>query len=211
MSLQAARIVVLVSVLLNASGSLADSLPPLTEESIQNFLQSIDEVRKLGEKYGVTGQDGQSLGSFTKIRSASMVGPGGFGVPDKAQLARVEAPISLSLPEMRASDGYGEMVAAVKRHGFRDVEDWAMIGDRAVRAYAAIQMEAEMPRINAQMKQMRENLAKSGMPAARQEAMLKMMQPGADAMKNLAEAPAEDKQAIKPFAAQFKKLAETQR
>ena len=72
---------------------------------------------------------------------------------------------------------------------------------------AAIQMEAELPKLNAMLNEMRENLAKSGMPPERQKAMLKMMEPGAEIMKQFGEVSPEDKRGSEPFAAQFAELA----
>ncbi len=91
------------------------------------------------------------------------------------------------------------MLATVKKHGFSSIEEWANVGDRSVRAYAATKMETEMPKMDEQMKEARESLKKSGMPPAQQEAMLKMMNAGSEMMKAYEDVSAADKKAIKPF------------
>lgn len=199
--LRRATIAAIIFSLFSSCLSIADSLPPLTQESIEQFLQSMDDVQKLGKKYR----------DDAKAVNASTGRPSGMAMSNEQQLARAAAPISSALAEMRKSEGFGEMVATVKRHGFGDVEEWAKLGDRALRAYAAIRLEADMPKINAQMEQMRENLERSGMPAARQETMLKLMQPGAELMKQFEQIPAEDKRAVEPYMVQFRKLAESPR
>lgn len=186
----------------------AESSAPLTQDNIQRFLQSMPDVEKLGEKYADDEANGPLAAMASREQMTSQGGAAGMAAPSKEQLERATSPLTTSLPGMRASKGYAEMVALVKRHGFSSVEEWATIGDRSIRAYAALQMETETPKVKEQMEEMRANLAKSGMPAAQQEAMLKMMNSSAEVLNTFADVPAADKQAIKPFAAQFEQLGE---
>ncbi|MBW2726593.1 MAG: hypothetical protein JRE71_19605 [Deltaproteobacteria bacterium] len=203
--------ITIVALVLFLSGGLAaaESAAPLTQENVQRFLQSMPDVEKLGEKYA-DGERGGTLDILAaRNQMASTRGASNMAPPTKEQLEIAAAPLTASLAGMRASAGYDEMVATVKRHGFSSVEEWATIGDRSIRAYAALQMDAEAPNIEAQMKEMRENLAKSGMPAQQQEAMLKMMSSSAEVLNTFADVPAADKKAIAPFAAQFEQLGQS--
>ena len=112
---------------------------------------------------------------------------------------------------MSQNAGYGEMTATARRYGFSSVEQRATVGDSAVRAYAATRMDAELPKIQAQMDEMRANLKKSGMPPERQEAMLKMMDSGSALTKTFDDVSAADKTAIAPFQSQFEQLEIRQR
>jgi hypothetical protein len=180
----------------------------LTQQDVQRFLQSMPDVEKLGEKYG-DDDKAKGMGAMTSRDQMRSMGAGAnMAPPSKELLERAAVPLTSSLAAMRGNDGYEEMVATVKRHGFSSVEEWATIGDRSIRAYAALQMEDQAPKVEAQMKEMRENLAKSGMPPAQQEAMLQMMNSSAEVMNTFADVPAADKQAVKPFSAQFERMGQ---
>lgn len=201
------RIGIAVFALVLSSGiSAAESSTPLTQENIQRFLQSMPDVQKLGEKFS-DDEKGDPLAAMATRDQMTMQG-GAFGMapPSKEQLERAVAPLTSSLSSMRVHSGYDEMVAAVKRHGFNSVEEWATIGDRSIRAYAALQMETEAPELKAQMAEMKASLEKSGMPAAQQEAMLKMMDSSVEVMQAFADVSDADKKAVEPFAAQFEQL-----
>jgi hypothetical protein len=196
--------------LVGLAGGLAaaESTGSLTQRDIQSFLQSIPDVEKLSEKFTDDGQAAPLAAMAKRDQNAVMGGTPGMAAPSKEQLERAAAPLSFALPGMRANKGYPELVATVEKHGFSSVEEWAATGDRSIRAYAALRMETEAPKVEAQMKEMRANLAKSGMPAAQQEAMLKMLNSSADVMNTFADVPAADKKAVKPFASQFEKLGD---
>lgn len=205
---RASNTIVALFLFLSGGVSAAESTAPLTQESIQRFLQSMPEVEKLGEKYA-DGERGGPLDALAvRDQMAAMRGASNMPPPTSEQLEIAAAPLTASLESMRASTGYDEMLAAVKRHGFGSVEEWATVGDRSIRAYAALRMEVEAPKVEAQMKEMRENLAKSGMPAQQQEAMLKMMSSSVEVLNTFADVPAADKKAVAPFAAQFDRLGQ---
>lgn len=201
------RIGIAVFALVLSSGiGAAESSAPLTQENVQRFLQSMSDVQKLGEKFSDDVKGNPLAAMATRDQMIMQGGASGMAPPSKIQLERAVAPLTSSLSSMRVHSGYDEMVAAVKRHGFDSVEEWATIGDRSIRAYAALQMETEAPELKAQMAEMKASLEKSGMPAAQQEAMLKMMDSSVEVMQAFADVSDADKKAVEPFAAQFEQL-----
>ncbi|MCP5040039.1 MAG: hypothetical protein GY944_03350 [bacterium] len=180
----------------------------LDSDTIQRFLDSMPDVQKLAEKYPEDPQTAREEQMAMQNEYGAMAQSPAMTGPSEEQLARVRAPFTSSLGEMRASEGYDEMVATVKRHGFDGVEQWAEVGDRAMRAYGASKMAAEMPKIEAEMKKLRENLAKSGMPIDQQKAMAQMMDSSSQMLSGFENVPEADKKAIEPFIPRFDKLAE---
>jgi hypothetical protein len=191
--------------------SAAEPSPPLTADSIQRFLASLNDVEKLVEQFTKSDEESAAAMEHARKEMSSMGGAGAMQPPTNEQLERALSPFSSSLPVMSQSAGYDEMIATVKLYGFSSVEQWASVGDNAVRAYAATRMDAELPKIQAQMDEMRANLKKSGMPPERQEAMLKMMDSGSALTKTFDDVSAADKKAIAPFQSQFEELEIRQR
>ena len=183
----------------------AESIPALNADNIQRFLQSMDDVERLGEKYGAKEKAAKEMKNAQKKYEAMAQARMTQG-PSKQYLERATAPLSSGIPGMHESGGFDEILAAVRRHGFSSVEQWAGIGDKAIRAYAATKIEEQVPEIDKQMKEMKANLAKSGLPAEQQEAMMKMMGAGSTIMKSLDDVSAADKKAIRPFISQFENL-----
>lgn len=68
-----------------------------------------------------------------------------------------------------------------------------------------------MPKIQAQIDEIRANLKKSGMPPETREAALKMMDSGSALTKTFDDVSADDRKAIAPFQSQFDQLAVRQR
>lgn len=182
-----------------ATASLAQTTKPLTASEIKGFLNSLDDVEKLSKKYGDTQKENERAIAEAQKSLAT-------GGPSPELMKRAASPLTTSLPMIRESEGLDEMRATIRKHGFSSVEEWADVGDRSFRAYAATKMEAEMPEMNAKMKEARESLKKSGLPPAQQEAMLKMMGAGTELMKAYEDVPAADKVAIKPFLKQIEGL-----
>lgn len=195
--------VIFVALLSFGFESAAESTAPLTAKSIKGFLDSLDDVEKLSEKYGdkekPMKQQKRAMSAAEAQQQYSSMADIAAMAPTQEQMKRAASPLTSSLPEIRASEGLDEMLATVKKHGFSSIEEWASVGDRSFRAYAATKMEAEMPKMNQQMQEARESLKASGMSAKQQEAMLKMMSGGSELMQAYEDAPAADKKAIKPF------------
>ncbi len=194
---------------------------PLTSDRVSRFLDSLPDFEALGEKYGDEGQQppselGRKKRKNTKRRMQQP--PQGIeglaqaqeaAMPTADQMKRAGSPFTSGLEEMRSSEGYDEMVATVKRHGFSSVEEWASVGDRAVRAFAATKMKQQAPEMNAQMEEMRKNLAQSGMPKAQQDAMLEMVDSTRETMKTFQDVPEADKKAVAPHLDRFEALSES--
>lgn len=209
-----------LSLALAAAGTtaLAADDVALTSDRVDRFLDSLPDVEVLGQKYGDASEKMSKQKKNKRMNphgAAGMAGmaPGGdfsHMMPSEAQMERAASPFTSNLEEIRASEGYGDMVSTVKKHGFSSVEEWAAVGDRAMRAFASLQMADEIPELDAQMEDMRKQLAQSGMPKAQQEQMLKMMDTGRVQMKKFQDVPQADLNAVRPHLKRFEELGQSQ-
>lgn len=205
-----ALLLVVFLAFLAGSPAAAGSSAALAAEDIQHFLDSMPDFERLGEKYADREKNERKAReemAAERQRYASMAPGQALAGPTPEQIERMKAPFSASLGEMRKSEGYDELVATVKRHGFDSVEQWAAVGDRSMRAYLAAKMETEMPKMDAQMEKLRGQLAQSGMSMDQQKAMMKMMDASSQTLSAFQDVPEADKSAIAPFVEQFDALS----
>jgi len=210
---QAGSILVVLLALL-ACPSLAVAEADLSSNQVDRFLDSLPDVEALGEKYGRQEPqqripDPEALRRRMPHGAAGIAGlaeSGGFAIPKAAPIERATSPFASHIDVMRASEGWNEMVSTVEKHGFASVAEWASVGDRAMRAFAASQMDREMPKMDAEMAKMRKRLTESGMPEAQQEAMLELMNSSQRAMQTVQDVPEADKRAVAPHLDRFRAL-----
>lgn len=177
---------VAVVLLLSAPAS-AQTLEPLTADTVKGFLVSLQDIEEVGNKYEVM----ELMNPNTSVDTA---------------MARAAAPFTAVIAQMQGHQAYGEMVAAIERHGFSDIQQWAATGDRVLKAFAANRMAAQMPQIDEQMKQAVEQIENSGMSAAQKEAMLQMMQSSRQIMGLYDDVSPADKAAVLPFMSEIEAL-----
>ena len=178
-----------VASLLFAGPALAQTSGTLTPNIIEGFIDSVRDLQEIGEKYDATGLMNPNMSLDEGIERAA-------------------APFSAAIAQMQGHAAYGEMLAAIERHGFSDLQQWALTGDRVMKAFIANKMGAEMPQMDAQMKQALEQIENSNMPAAQKETMLKMMQSSTQMMGAYADVPAADKAAVAPFMSMIEGLGQ---
>ena len=159
------------------------SAQALTDDEVLRFIASFQEMRTVAEQY----QDSDQL----------VPGPASS---DEAR-QRVESPFTSSLADMRKTDGFSDMLRVMKKHGFASEKNWAAIGDRVIRAYAAVRMDEQAPQLNKEMAEALKQLEESTMPEAQKEMMREMMRTSNQFLEVYADVPEADKNAVRPHIA----------
>ena len=162
---------------------LASPVHALTDDQVVRFIASMQEMRTIADRF----QDTDRL----------VAGPGSS---DEAR-QRVESPFSSSLSDMRRTDGFDDMLGIMKKHGFTSEEQWAEIGDRVIRAYAAVRMAEQAPQLDKKMADALKQLEESSMPEAQKEMMREMMRTSNQVLEVYADVPEADKDAVRPHIA----------
>jgi len=94
----------------------------LKDADIRHFIAAIKPLDKLGKKY--------ALDQDKDMMSQTMDGE--FN------------PMSQSLKRIRKHEAYGEFKHIIQKAGFSSDEEWAMVGDRVMKAFIALKMKKEM-------------------------------------------------------------------
>jgi hypothetical protein len=103
--------------------------------------------------------------------------------------------------QIKASQGYDEFAAVIKKHGFDDVEQWAEVANRVTMAYAALMMEDQSAQMKTQLEATRKQIeADTNMSPEQKKAVLKQLDASAGAMTGLPVSEA-DKAAVRPHRA----------
>ncbi len=106
----------------------AAALEPLQVEA---YLDSLDEVKQLGERMKAAGQD-----AFLAREISPKAGES-FDPHQRAVMAL----------KREHAEQYAQMKRIVLSRGFTSPESWALAGDRVVLAYGAIKAESESPEV----------------------------------------------------------------
>jgi hypothetical protein len=175
--------------LLLAGPALAQTSSALTPDVVEGFIVSLRDLQEVGKKYDAEGPMNPNMSLDEGMERAA-------------------APFSAAIAQMQGHEAYGEMLAAIERHGFSDVQQWALTGDRIMKAFVANSMEAETPQMDAQMKQALEQIENSNMSAAQKETMLQMMRSSTQMMSAYTDVPAADKAAVAPFMSTIESLGQ---
>lgn len=166
--------VVLALMALMALMAPARAEAPLTDRDIQQFIDSMPEMRVIAERHEQ---------EFRQYRDEFARDP----------KANSEAPFSKALAGARSSPAYAEVDAAARRYGFDGAADWGHKADRISRAYIALEVERRRPEIEAGLAAARLMIESNARFSAEQKrAMLAQLQQGAALMQGW-EAPEADK------------------
>jgi hypothetical protein len=165
----------------------AQQTRPLADRDVRAFVASFPELRRLGEKYEAefAGQRGMAPGGSAQ------------GPPDM---------FAGALTEMKASRGYGEFLAILRKHGFDDAEQWADVSGRVMAAFLSIKMGAAMPQMQAQIEQARKQIeANPSLTREQKQVMLERMQASMGMMRS-SQASAADIATVQPHAAAIERI-----
>jgi hypothetical protein len=61
------------------------------------------------------------------------------------RLGNIDAPFSSAIESIEGYQGYNEMADVIRTQGFGDTTEWALFGDRVMRAFAALKMAGQKP------------------------------------------------------------------
>ena len=171
-----------VLVLLAALPAMAQSL---TDERIERFIASLEDLESLGEK----------------VENTDMFGDMGQEIQEQAMRKGEFRPMRMMVEKMRDHEMHDEFATVVSDHGFQRPEDWADTGDRIMRAMTAMELEkhnqddmqAEMGTMMEQMKN-NPNISKE-----QRKRMREQMEQAMAGMKAMADAPEADIKAVRPY------------
>ena len=109
----------------------AEAADRLSGAHIKGFMSSFPELKAMADKRRI---------DFEKDR-------------DRRGRATAQGfnPFSEGIAKLRAAGAYGEANRIVRRHGFANVEAWAGIADRILRAYIALSMQGQQGQMSAGM------------------------------------------------------------
>ena len=158
---------------------------PLSDERIERFLASLEDLESLGKQ----------------VENTDMFGNMGQEIQEQAMRKGEFRPMGMMVEKMRDHEMHDQFSSVVSDHGFQRPEDWADTGDRIMRAMAAMElqkhdrgdMRAEM---GAMMNKMENN---PNISEQQRKRMRQQMGQAMAGMKAMADAPQEDIEAIRPY------------
>ncbi|PCJ44561.1 MAG: hypothetical protein COA76_16425 [Moritella sp.] len=110
-------------VLFSSSLFAAHAAPTLSGDDIQHFMNAMKPLKKLGAKYDFNDNGNSSTAQMAQT---------GF------------APMSRSLAEVKNHEAYEEFKTIINKAGFSSPEQWAVVGDRVMRAYMSLKALEEL-------------------------------------------------------------------
>jgi hypothetical protein len=162
-------------------------------------VQSIYEIHETAKKYGPSPIDASNLQELGAGSSAQDSVSGGQGMEN---MERAQAPFGSVMSQLQGHQAYNEILGIIRRYGFADENEWAMVGDRTIRTYTAMRMEKENPEIDAQMQEAIQQIGNSNMSEEQKQQMLQMMQGYTQAISDYGgEVSEADKDAVMPHIA----------
>ncbi|MDX1599457.1 hypothetical protein [uncultured Marinobacter sp.] len=181
-------LVLALTLLLTTSPLAADSL---TNEKVRAFINTLQEAETLEDDFDQLNE--QMQGS----RNPS-------DMPDFSSI------FSDSVNQMRGHEAYNRMEDIVKNNGFDSMEDWGATGDRVFQAWMAIEMEDQHPQMAREMAAAMDEINNNpNLSEAQKEQMRSMMGGATAAMESARQAPAADKQAVRPHMQALRAVTES--
>jgi len=104
---------------------------------------------------------------------------------------------SQMLEQAQTTQHHQSILNILKSNGYADPANWAAMGDRIMVAFMANEMDGNQAAVEQQLQQMKAMLASGMIPPDQKEMMEKMLNESSKALAAAAQAPAEDKAAVK--------------
>lgn len=160
-----------------ASTAHAESL---TDSTVRSFINSLETLQGMEDEF-----EGLAEDLSTDDETEQM--------PD---LSRV---FSSSVKKMEGHEMYRQLEDVVQQHGFSSPEEWGETGDRIFRAWSALEMGEQSGQVNQEMAKAMEEIDNNpNISEAQKQQMREMMGGAMSAYKEAANAPEEDKRAVRP-------------
>ncbi|MDL0431957.1 hypothetical protein QPM17_12500 [Marinobacter sp. TBZ242] len=174
------RPVLLTIICLFALSPLSAHAETLTDKTVRAFISSLEELQSMEDEFAELTED------ISDEESAAEM-------PDLSRL------FSSSVEQMKGHDAYNRMEDVVQQHGFSSAEEWGRTGDRIFRAWSALEMGEQSGQVNQEMTRAMEEINNNPhMSEAQKQQMREMMGSAMSAYEQAANAPEEDKRAVRP-------------
>ncbi|WP_138379118.1 hypothetical protein [Luteithermobacter gelatinilyticus] len=180
----------IILLLIYHSAALAQ--PPLSGDKIEGFISTLPKLEELGEKYDIE-DDQEDLDSQAS--------------PDGAF-----SPFTSSLRTLKGHKAYNDFMAIIREAGFSSAEEWAMVGDRVMRAFISTEIKGQHSSSRAEMEEAIKDVQNNPHISTEQkQAIINNLHQSMAMMSAASNAPAEDVKAIQPYLGKLKSLSkETQ-
>ncbi|MFA5627428.1 MAG: hypothetical protein WCX90_10730 [Thiohalomonadaceae bacterium] len=180
----------LIAMLLFAANSYADTL---SDRTITSFISSLDELNAMEDEFDTLDMDLEADNDDE------------LAMPDFAHV------ISGGLKDMKGHSDYDKLAKVVKRHGFRNPEQWAQTGDRIFHAWMALEMDTQSAEVSQEMKKALVELDNNpDMTPAQKEQMKAMMGGVMSTMKQAINAPKADMNSVRPHMNALRAVTESE-
>ncbi|MGK0261366.1 MAG: hypothetical protein ACI96M_004826 [Candidatus Azotimanducaceae bacterium] len=154
--------------------------------NVGKFIQTLSTMQTLSDKYGEP----------SHISDMSI----------QERLGNIDAPFSSAVESIEGYQGYNEMADVIRTQGFGDTTEWALFGDRVMRAFAALKMSGQEPQLDAHMAKAMKELEGSGMSDAQKKMIQEMMQSAGKVVNSFQNVPDADKDAVRPHLSALENL-----
>lgn len=164
----------------------------LKDSDIRNFISSMQEIQLLEEEYDDLDDIEEELDPLSE-----------------EDMQMPEKPISESMDRLKGHEIYNRIQGIAQSHGFANVEQWANVGDRVLKAFFSILLEDEEPAMRAELERsLREIDQNPHMTEAQKEEMKKMMTGAMSSIDAMADAPGDDIKAVRPHMEELRRTLE---
>lgn len=154
----------------------------LTDAEIKNFISSMQDVQAFDDEY-------EDIDDFEGHEDEMLAGD---------DMTVQEEPLLKSIQRMKGHDIYNKLEDVVRKHGFSDLEQWAQVGDRVMKAFIGIHIGDQQPNMQAEMEaSIREIDENPHMTEEQKDEMKQMMRNAMSSMEKMTDAPSEDMDALR--------------
>lgn len=158
--------------------------PKLTGSEVQRFVASLPEVQRL----------------------ADLIPEAELPEVDESAELDLSHPMSSTVQSLRGHAEYDRFSAVAKQHGFSSLEQWGQTGDRVLRAYLALEMEQQVPGMQAEMARALQEIEQNPHFSPEQrEQMKQILTSSLKTMDSVGEAPAADLEVVRPHLAELRR------
>ncbi len=174
--------------LLIAARAEAQEDKPLTEVRVMNFVASMYELEEWGDAHE------EELDELDEAW-------------DPDDMDDIAAPFTSIAEYVNSQRWAGEVRAIVRRHGFDDIEAWAVTGNRIMRAFAAIMFEDNADEMEAGMAEALKQIEESDMSEDQKTAMREALVSTQKMARMYEDVDERDKAALRPHMHEFEKMS----
>ena len=177
--------VVLLLLVLSAAVS---ARPGLTEPQVLGFIASIEA---------------------TEAFSAAADRPGLSASAAAKSLRSTTNPLTTAVIRLRGQDAHDDLREIIRYHGFGSPEGWALVGDRVLHAFQALQMEREASTLHGEMQQSLREIDRNPNLSPEQRRMMRdLLSKTLSDMQIVMRAPQADIEAVRPHLARLRRAIE---